>query len=84
MKDKVKTIITNIAYDAGDGWVDLDNPYTEKYLPEIEAVVSDVRQETLLDLLAYFDDYSHPIMMDAEYVREQIIRFMEYYKNEKI
>jgi len=36
-----------------------------------------IRQETLLDLLAIFDDYNHPIQMTAKYVREEIIKFME-------
>jgi len=34
-------------------------------------------QETLLELLAYFDDYNHPLEMTAEYVREQIIKLMD-------
>jgi len=38
---------------------------------------ADIRQETLLDLLAMFSDYNHPLEMTAEYVREQIIKFME-------
>lgn len=42
----------------------------------IEKVYSQGRQEGMLDILAMFDDYSHPLEMTAEYVREQVIEFM--------
>lgn len=43
--------------------------------------MNDPRQ-VCLQLLAYFDDYSHPLTMTAEYVREQICIFMDELDNE--
>lgn len=42
----------------------------------IVKVEANSRKAALLYLLAFFNDYDHPIQMDAEYVREQIIKFM--------
>lgn len=39
-----------------------------------------VKQELMLDLLAFFDDYNHPIEMTAKYVRDQIVQFLEKVK----
>ena len=43
----------------------------------VRALVLKYTNDTLLELLAAFDDYSHPLEMTAEYVREQIIKFMD-------
>ena len=34
-------------------------------------------REGILEVLAMFDDYNHPLEFTAEYVREQIIKLLE-------
>lgn len=39
--------------------------------------ISDTRQQTLLELLAHFSEYTVPLTMTAKEVQEEIIKFME-------
>jgi hypothetical protein len=53
-------------------------------IAEVEtAALQTGKEVALLELLATFDDYSHPIQMDAEYVRKQIHRFVDKLRNEQ-
>ena len=42
LKQRLEEIITNIAYDAGDCWDSLDNPYTNEYLPLLKQIITNV------------------------------------------
>ena len=37
--------------------------------------LSEAKHEVINDLLALFDDYNNPILMKAEYVRDQLIKY---------
>ena len=44
---------------------------------ELSKAMEEGKREGILEVLAMFDDYNHPLTFTAEYVREQIIKLLE-------
>jgi len=45
VSEQLKQIITDIAYSAGDCYEDFDNPYVTKYLPKLQSLLDQQKQE---------------------------------------
>jgi hypothetical protein len=74
-KKWLKEILTDYGMrQYGQGFED---GYEKGEVHDLDKKLVQSRQETLLELVAMFDDYNHPITMEAEYVREQIIKLMK-------